>query len=120
MGGCNSVTALFPCPAPTVLDGSVERAEVTDLYSWMEYQFRIIATNEYGSGEASIPSLKIKTWDSGENSFVRLICRIGLKNQTNKNISVFLAPVVSPTDIAGYGGKNGEIIITWTVSGTYM
>lgn len=51
-------------PAPTILDGSVDRAEVTDLYPWMEYQFRIIATNEYGSGEASIPSLKIKTWDA--------------------------------------------------------
>lgn len=50
--------------APTFLDGNVERAEVTDLYPWMEYQFRIIATNEYGSGEASIPSLKIKTWDA--------------------------------------------------------
>lgn len=51
--------------APSFLDGSVEKAEVTDLYPWMEYQFRIIATNEYGSGEASIPSLKIKTWDAG-------------------------------------------------------
>lgn len=50
--------------APAFLDGSVERAEVTDLYPWMEYQFRIFATNEYGSGEASIPSLKIKTWDA--------------------------------------------------------
>lgn len=42
----------------------MERAEVTDLYPWLEYQFRIFATNEYGSGEASIPSLKIKTWDA--------------------------------------------------------
>lgn len=50
--------------APSVLDGGMEKAEVTDLYPWMEYQFRIIATNEYGSGEASIPSLKIKTWDA--------------------------------------------------------
>lgn len=50
--------------APAFLDGSVEKAEVTDLYAWMEYQFRIIATNEHGSGEASIPSLKIKTWDA--------------------------------------------------------
>lgn len=52
--------------APSFLDGNAERAEVTDLYAWMEYQFRIIATNEYGSGEASIPSLKIKTWDSSK------------------------------------------------------
>lgn len=58
---------LCPLSAPALLDGSVERAEVTDLYPWMEYQFRIIATNEYGSGEASIPSLKIKTWDARKN-----------------------------------------------------
>lgn len=50
--------------APTVLDANVETAEVTDLYPWMEYQFRIFATNEHGSGEASLPSLKIKTWDA--------------------------------------------------------
>uniref|UniRef100_A0A3Q2XR62 Contactin 1b n=1 Tax=Hippocampus comes TaxID=109280 RepID=A0A3Q2XR62_HIPCM len=74
--------------SPSFLDGTVERADVTDLYPWMEYQFRIIATNEYGSGEASIPSLKIKTWDA--------------------------PPVVSPADVEGYGGRNGEIIITWT------
>ncbi|PWA26113.1 hypothetical protein CCH79_00015210 [Gambusia affinis] len=73
--------------SPSFLDGTLEKADVTDLYPWMEYQFRIIATNEYGSGEASIPSLKIKTWDA--------------------------PPVVSPTDIAGYGGRNGEIVITW-------
>lgn len=45
----------------------MERAKVTDLYPWLEYHFRIIATNEHGSGEASIPSLKIKTWDAGEH-----------------------------------------------------
>lgn len=58
--------------APSFLDGNTERAEVTDLYAWMEYQFRIIATNEYGSGEASIPSLKIKTWDSSKTRVLML------------------------------------------------
>ncbi len=24
--------------------------------------------------------------------------------------------MISPTDVAGYGGRNGEIVITWTVS----
>uniref|UniRef100_A0A667YDA1 Contactin 1b n=1 Tax=Myripristis murdjan TaxID=586833 RepID=A0A667YDA1_9TELE len=73
---------------PAVLDGNAEMADVTDLYAWMEYQFRVIATNEYGSGEASIPSIKIKTWDA--------------------------PPLVAPTDVAGYGGRDGEIFITWT------
>lgn len=77
------MTVFSPDPAPSVLDGSVEKAEVTDLYSWMEYQFRIIATNEYGSGEASIPSIKIKTWDSGENGFGKVVLIIGFKNQAN-------------------------------------
>uniref|UniRef100_A0A667Y345 Contactin 1b n=1 Tax=Myripristis murdjan TaxID=586833 RepID=A0A667Y345_9TELE len=74
--------------SPAVLDGNAEMADVTDLYAWMEYQFRVIATNEYGSGEASIPSIKIKTWDA--------------------------PPLVAPTDVAGYGGRDGEIFITWT------
>ena len=30
----------------------------------------------------------------------------------------FSVPVVTPTDLAGYGGRNGEIVITWTVSET--
>lgn len=60
--------------APTFLDGTMERADVTDLYPWMEYQFRIIAVNEYGSGEASIPSLKIKTWDAGKNIEITHYC----------------------------------------------
>lgn len=25
------------------------------------------------------------------------------------------APVISPANLAGYGGRNGEIVITWTV-----
>lgn len=63
----------MPSSAPSFLDGSVEKAEVTDLYAWMEYRFRIIATNEYGSGEASIPSLKIKTWDARKDAQYYLI-----------------------------------------------
>ena len=53
------------CKAPTILGPSAESADVTDLYPWMEYEFRIYATNEYGDGEASVPSIKIKTWDAG-------------------------------------------------------
>lgn len=99
--------------APSFLDGSVERAEVTDLYPWLEYQFRIIATNEHGSGEASIPSLKIKTWDAGKDKdFQQFHAGMTLEN----DLILLSAPVVSPTNVAGYGGRNGEIVITWTVS----
>uniref|UniRef100_A0AAZ3P827 Contactin 1b n=1 Tax=Oncorhynchus tshawytscha TaxID=74940 RepID=A0AAZ3P827_ONCTS len=74
--------------SPTALDRMSVMADVVDLYPWMEYEFRVYATNEFGDGEASIPSMKIKTWDA--------------------------VPVVAPTNVGGYGGKDGELIITWT------
>lgn len=92
----------------------MDRAEVTDLYAWMEYQFRIIATNEYGSGEASIPSLKIKTWDSRKKRTLTSTVRCLFSFIVN-DLSSSSAPVISPTDVAGYGGRNGEIVITWNV-----
>lgn len=94
----------------------MERAEVTDIYPWLEYQFRIIATNEHGSGEASIPSLKIKTWDAGkERTFPQFPKRIETGKCLN-DLRFLSVPAVSPTNVAGYGGRNGEIVITWTVS----
>ncbi|XP_026866901.2 contactin 1b isoform X2 [Electrophorus electricus] len=74
--------------SPVFLDGKTETAEVTDLYPWMEYEFRAYAINELGAGESSLHSLKIKTWDA--------------------------IPAMSPTDVHGYVGVNGELIVTWT------
>uniref|UniRef100_A0A674DWT0 Contactin 1b n=1 Tax=Salmo trutta TaxID=8032 RepID=A0A674DWT0_SALTR len=74
--------------SPTPLGGRSVMADVVDLYPWMEYEFRVYATNGFGDGEASIPSMKIKTWDA--------------------------VPVVAPTNVGGYGGKDGELVITWT------
>uniref|UniRef100_A0AAY4ENJ2 Contactin 1 n=1 Tax=Denticeps clupeoides TaxID=299321 RepID=A0AAY4ENJ2_9TELE len=74
--------------SPAVLDGSIETAEVVDLYPFMEYQFRVFSINEMGQGESSWPSVKIKTWDA--------------------------VPVVAPTDVGGFVGINGELTITWT------
>ncbi|KAJ8008778.1 hypothetical protein DPEC_G00081950 [Dallia pectoralis] len=74
--------------SPTVLNGMAVMADVVDLFPWMQYEFRVYATNEFGDGEASIPSIKIKTWDA--------------------------VPVVAPTNVGGYGGKDGELIVTWT------
>uniref|UniRef100_A0AAY5KL56 Contactin 1b n=1 Tax=Esox lucius TaxID=8010 RepID=A0AAY5KL56_ESOLU len=74
--------------SPTALNGMAVMADVVDLYPWMQYEFRVYATNEFGDGEASVPSIKIKTWDA--------------------------VPVVAPTNVGGYGGKDGELVVTWT------
>uniref|UniRef100_A0AAR2INW6 Contactin 1b n=1 Tax=Pygocentrus nattereri TaxID=42514 RepID=A0AAR2INW6_PYGNA len=74
--------------SPVFLDGKAEVTEVVDLYPWMEYEFRVYAINELGAGESSLPSIKIKTWDA--------------------------IPTMSPTDVDGFVGLNGELIVTWT------
>uniref|UniRef100_A0A8D0GZF7 Contactin-1 n=1 Tax=Sphenodon punctatus TaxID=8508 RepID=A0A8D0GZF7_SPHPU len=67
--------------------GNVETARVADLVPWMEYEFRIIATNTLGIGEPSIPSQRIRTEGAPPN--------------------------VAPSDIGGGGGTNRELTITW-------
>ncbi|KAI2665439.1 Contactin-1 [Labeo rohita] len=74
--------------SPVFLDGSTESTTVVDLYPWMQYEFRVHAINEFGAGENSRPSIKIKTWDA--------------------------RPTVSPSDVIGQVGISGELIVTWT------
>ncbi|XP_030072034.1 contactin-1 [Microcaecilia unicolor] len=73
---------------PSKIEGNMERAKVVDLTPWMEYEFRVIATNSLGTGEPSLPSPRIKTEGA--------------------------APNVAPSDVGGGGGSNRELIITWT------
>uniref|UniRef100_A0A8C1ZUV9 Contactin 1b n=1 Tax=Cyprinus carpio TaxID=7962 RepID=A0A8C1ZUV9_CYPCA len=74
--------------SPVFLDGSTESATIVDLYPWMQYEFRVRAINEFGAGENSRPSIKIKTWDA--------------------------RPTVAPSDVLGQVGISGELIVTWT------
>lgn len=74
--------------SPSNIEGNMEAANVIDLIPWMEYEFRVIATNTLGTGEPSVPSSQIKTLEA--------------------------APTVAPSDIGGGGGRNRELIITWT------
>lgn len=73
--------------SPAIVEGNSESATVVDLFPWTDYEFRVIATNTLGTGEPSSPSPKDKTLDS--------------------------FPVVAPSNVAGGGGSNGELIITW-------
>ncbi|KAM8860475.1 contactin-1a isoform 1-T2 [Synchiropus picturatus] len=73
---------------PVDVEGNTDSATVVDLVPWTEYDFRVIATNALGTGEASSPSPKDKTL--GAN------------------------PVVAPSDVGGGGGTSRELTITWT------
>nr|AAI70294.1 Contactin/F3/F11 [Xenopus laevis] len=69
------------------IEGNMEMARVIDLIPWMDYEFRVIATNTLGVGEPSLPSPKIRTEGA--------------------------APIVAPAEVGGGGGSNRELTITW-------
>ncbi|MGH0168169.1 UNVERIFIED_CONTAM: hypothetical protein FKN15_053686 [Acipenser sinensis] len=46
---------------PEVIDGKKLTAKVGNLNPWVEYEFRVVANNAIGIGEASVPSKKART-----------------------------------------------------------
>ncbi|XP_037680856.1 contactin-2 isoform X2 [Choloepus didactylus] len=73
---------------PANIEGNAETAQVLGLTPWMDYEFRVSASNILGTGEPSGPSSKIRTKEA--------------------------APSVAPSGLSGGGGAPGELIITWT------
>ncbi|XP_078273084.1 contactin-1-like isoform X2 [Rhinoraja longicauda] len=73
---------------PYDIEGNMETVKVVDLIPWMDYEFRVIATNTLGMGEPSMPSPKLKTAEA--------------------------APTVAPSDVGGRVGIHRELTITWT------
>lgn len=51
---------------PEVINGNTLTATVVGLNAWVEYEFRVLASNSVGMGEPSPPSTKIRTEDSSE------------------------------------------------------
>ncbi|XP_060095551.1 contactin-6-like isoform X2 [Heteronotia binoei] len=72
---------------PEVINGRTHTATVVDLSPWVEYEFRVVAGNNIGIGEPSIPSELLKTRAS--------------------------IPVVAPANVSGGGGSRSELVITW-------
>ncbi|NXC39900.1 CNTN6 protein, partial [Penelope pileata] len=72
---------------PEVLNGRTHRATVVDLSPWVEYEFRVVASNSVGIGEPSRPSALLKTKAA--------------------------VPTVAPTNVSGGGGSRSELVITW-------
>ncbi|XP_048879539.1 contactin-4-like isoform X1 [Brienomyrus brachyistius] len=72
---------------PQVLGGQRLTATVTDLSPWVEYEFRVLASNAIGTGEPSKPSKRARTKEA--------------------------LPKVSPANVSGGGGSHSELVITW-------
>uniref|UniRef100_A0A803XUA0 Contactin 6 n=1 Tax=Meleagris gallopavo TaxID=9103 RepID=A0A803XUA0_MELGA len=72
---------------PEVLSGRTHKATLVDLSPWVEYEFRVVASNSVGTGEPSKPSALLKTKAA--------------------------VPTVAPTNVSGGGGSRSELVITW-------
>ncbi|XP_048210843.1 contactin-3 [Perognathus longimembris pacificus] len=72
---------------PEVIDGGTHAATVVELNPWVEYEFRVVASNKIGGGEPSLPSEKVRTEEA--------------------------VPEVPPSEVSGGGGSRSELVITW-------
>ncbi|XP_056305395.1 contactin-4 [Danio aesculapii] len=72
---------------PESLGEQQSSARVVELSPWVEYEFRVLATNSIGTGEPSKPSQKIRTKDT--------------------------MPRTTPARVSGGGGSRSELVITW-------
>ncbi|XP_069062473.1 contactin-3-like [Pleurodeles waltl] len=73
--------------APEVISGKTLVARAVDLSPWVEYEFRVVASNKMGNGIPSVPSSKIRTEEA--------------------------VPEVPPSEVSGGGGSRSELVITW-------
>ncbi|XP_070695548.1 contactin-4 [Pempheris klunzingeri] len=72
---------------PEVVGGHRLTATVIDLSPWVEYEFRVLASNTIGTGEPSNPSKQARTKGT--------------------------SPKVTPANVSGGGGSRSELVITW-------
>lgn len=56
-----------PLADPANIEGNAETAQVLGLTPWMDYEFRVLASNILGTGEPSGPSSKIRTKEAGQS-----------------------------------------------------
>ncbi|XP_049335418.1 contactin-4 [Astyanax mexicanus] len=72
---------------PEEVGGRRLTATVIELSPWVEYEFRVLASNELGTGEPSKPSKQARTKET--------------------------LPKVTPANVSGGGGSRSELVITW-------
>ncbi|XP_068936771.1 contactin-5 [Petaurus breviceps papuanus] len=72
---------------PEVITGDMESAMAVDLNPWVEYEFRVVATNPIGTGDPSTPSRMIRTNEA--------------------------VPKTAPANVSGRSGRRHELVIAW-------
>lgn len=53
---------------PDPVTGDMESAMAVELNPWVEYEFRVVASNAIGTGDPSAPSRGVRTKEAGKSS----------------------------------------------------
>lgn len=53
---------------PDPVTGDMESAMAVKLNPWVEYEFRVVASNAIGTGDPSTPSRGVRTKEAGKSS----------------------------------------------------
>ncbi|XP_043928641.1 contactin-5 isoform X2 [Protopterus annectens] len=72
---------------PDPVTGEMESAMAIEMNPWVEYEFRVVATNSIGTGDPSLPSRVVRTKEA--------------------------VPTVAPSNVSGGSGRRHELVITW-------
>ncbi|KAM8872899.1 contactin-5 isoform 2-T2 [Synchiropus picturatus] len=72
---------------PEPVTGDMESAMAVQLNPWVEYEFRVVASNAIGTGDPSVPSRAVRTKEA--------------------------VPSVAPANVSGGNGRRHELVISW-------
>ncbi|XP_035288959.1 contactin-5-like isoform X2 [Anguilla anguilla] len=72
---------------PEHVTGDMESAMAVQLNPWVEYEFRVVASNAIGTGDPSAPSRVVRTKEA--------------------------VPSVAPVNVSGGSGRRHELVISW-------
>uniref|UniRef100_A0A8C2WWA5 Contactin-5 n=1 Tax=Cyclopterus lumpus TaxID=8103 RepID=A0A8C2WWA5_CYCLU len=72
---------------PEPVTGDMESAMAVELNPWVEYEFRVVASNAIGTGDPSAPSRGVRTKEA--------------------------VPSVAPSNVSGGNGRRHELVISW-------
>ncbi|XP_041851725.1 contactin-5 isoform X3 [Melanotaenia boesemani] len=72
---------------PDPVTGDMESAMAVELSPWVEYEFRVVASNAIGTGDPSAPSRRVRTKEA--------------------------VPSVAPSNVSGGNGRRHELVISW-------